>query len=248
MRSFVTLLAAAASLQGGSAAPFGNQQQPPTTISHGGFPHPTGDFPRPPGFLHPSGDWHHHDGYASPTGKFPWQFGSPHPTPRVKRQNEGQESDHKEPWGFPHPTGHYHHHPSGGFPHPTGRPETSNIFLRRDADHVHPPPDGFAHPSGRHPHPTGGFPQPTGGPNHHHHPPGDKQDHGDGNWQGNHEKRDEGFHRPASISWPSGITSHLHPHPTTGAQPGHHVQQPEGEPKREREILQEIPRVVQDAN
>ncbi|KAI1652538.1 hypothetical protein F4813DRAFT_400947 [Daldinia decipiens] len=217
MRSFVTLLAAAAYLQGGSAAPFGNQQQPPTTISHSGFPHPTGRFPHPTGFLHPTG------GPRRPDDK-----------------------EHHWP-GQPHPTGHHHHHPSGGFPHSTGRPE-SNIFLRRDADHVRPHPDGFAHPSGHHPHPTGGFPQPTGGPGHHHHLPGDNQDHGRRNWQGNHEKQDGGLHRPASISWPSGITNHLHPQPTTGVQPGRHVQQPDGGPKRERQILQEIPRVVQDAN
>ncbi|KAI0122740.1 hypothetical protein F4814DRAFT_409771 [Daldinia grandis] len=273
MRSFVTFLAAAASLQGGSAAPFGNQQQPPTTISHGGFPHPTGGFPHPIGFPHPTGsprlpdshglwardehrwpgrphptghhsdDWHRRSGHSSPTGKLPWQPGTPHPTPRVKRENEEQEVDHKGPWGFPHPTGHHRRHSSSGFPHPTGHPESSNIFLRRDVDHVRPLPDGIAHPSGHHPHPTGGFPQPTGGPGHH--PPGDNQDRGHGNWQGSHEKRDDRFRRPASISWLSGITSHLHP--TAAAQPEHHVQHPDGEPKREREILQEIPRVVQDA-
>ncbi|KAI8964241.1 hypothetical protein F5Y11DRAFT_345787 [Daldinia sp. FL1419] len=275
MKSFVTLLAAAASLQGGSAAPFGNQPQPDKSLSHGGFPHPTGDFPLPTGFPHPTegphrpdgpgiwardeehrwpgrphptghhpGDWHPGDGHAAPTGKFPWQPEAPHPTPRLRRDNKDQEGDHKEPWGFAHPTGHHRPrpHPSGGFPHPTGHPGNGNGFWRRDVGGV-APPSGFLHP--------------TSGPSHQHPPPppppGGNNDHGRGNGQGwfgageAQEKRDEDHHRLTSISWPSGIISHIHPQPTAGVRPGH-VQQPDGEPKREREILQEVPRVVRDAN
>ncbi|KAI1807468.1 hypothetical protein F4811DRAFT_505926 [Daldinia bambusicola] len=243
MRSFVTFLAAAASLQGGSAAPFGNPEQLQPTISHGGFAHPTGGFPRPTGALrHWTKDEEHHRPTLS-SGN--WQGG-----------------DH---WGFAHPTGHHFPHPSGGFPHPTERPGSGNGLWGRDADRTHPSSDGFAHPSGHHPHPTGGFPQPTGGSGHHHQPPplGDDKEHGHGNWQANvaratvagaaqptgssnQEKRDEEHHRPTGVAGPSGLLSVLAQHrPAATVAAGQH---PEAEPKRERAVLQEVPRVVRDAN
>ncbi|KAI1468335.1 uncharacterized protein F4812DRAFT_458771 [Daldinia caldariorum] len=226
MRSFVTFLAAAASLQGSSAAPFGNLEQSQATVSHSGFPQPTGGLPQPTGGLpHPTGGFPHPTGgLRHPESPGSWAKDAEHhrPTPS---SGDWQGGDH---WGFTHPTSHHFPHPSGGFPRPTEHPGSGNGLWGRDADRTHP--------SSHHPHPTGGS-------GHHHRPPppGDDKDHG----RGNQEKRDEKHHRPTGVAGPSGIPSVLEQHrPANTVAAGQH---PDGEPKRERAVLQEVPRVVQDA-
>ncbi|KAI1759477.1 hypothetical protein GGR53DRAFT_513551 [Hypoxylon sp. FL1150] len=193
MRSFVTALAIAASLQGGSAAPVAGEQHHGTktlsSFSTGGLPpptglpHPTGGLQRPggaapwvrdtehKGHAHPTG---HHKGKHH-TGKHTGHHSSGHAKPTGHHKHERGE-DHEHPPPFPTGTGPHggHPHPTGGFPHPTGghhkhsgghaKPTGGNHKQERAEDHQHPPPfPTGTGPHGGHPHPTGGVPHPTGG-------------------------------------------------------------------------------------
>ncbi|KAI1413502.1 hypothetical protein F5Y13DRAFT_161427 [Hypoxylon sp. FL1857] len=233
MRSFVAVLAAAASFQGGSAAPFANDHSshslshtryPQPTGGHhhhptgtGGFPHhpiPTGGFPHPP-------TGHHHSGGAHPTG---WH----HPHNGEHNSHSGVSEDPTgSPGRFPHTFGQKHRQPwgytSSGFAQPSG-----------GEHHHHPHPTGTEHH--HHPHPTGGHPHPTG-----HHPshfPGHKVESSDTAEPTAVEKR-SGEHPHPPFSWggahptgyphhhPSGGFPHHHPsggypHPTGGAGWHHH--------------------------
>ncbi|KAI1377840.1 hypothetical protein F4677DRAFT_27948 [Hypoxylon crocopeplum] len=281
MRSFIAILAAAATLQGSSAAPFANEHQPATTITikHTRFPHPSGGFPHPTGgFPHPTGgprrpdghgmwvrdaDHTHPEGRPHPTG----HHGDAHPTGGPHPQKERRE-DGKKPWG--HGTGGFPH-PTGGRPHPTGHHGHGNDHEKRYPEPEHHRPSGVPHPSGHHhpPPPTGGFAHPTGSPGHHH----------NGNGQGKHstttttqvaqptgennEKRAEenpgpfawphpsgGFPHSISISLPTfpHPTGFHRPHPTGHPRSEDKERRSDNEPLREREVLQEMPRVVQEAS
>ncbi|XXH01370.1 hypothetical protein Hte_007730 [Hypoxylon texense] len=230
MRSFVAILAVAASLQSGSAAPVADEQHTTLrTITHGGFPHPTGGFPHPTGGIpHPTG------GPRRPGEKGPWvrdaehRGGPPHPKGTGHAHATGghhtgkHHSTHSgvaKPTGAPHKREEKHKpwgHGTGGIPHPTGGHHTGHHtkhssgaakptgapHMMRDEQHHKP---GGAHPTGGFPHPTGGFAHPTGGAGH---------GHGKGNGktatttttsaaaQATGEKRAEDGHGP--FTWPHG--------------------------------------------
>ncbi|KAI1385707.1 uncharacterized protein F4822DRAFT_351751 [Hypoxylon trugodes] len=267
MRSFIAVLAAAASIQGSFAVPFENGQQAHTTIktiTRSGFPHhhppPTGGFPH----YHPSG------GHPRPTGhphrpgepRGPWKRddtiedvrdGSAYPT--------GREGRHR-----PHHPHHPHHTKKPPhIPTPTAPTTSSQAphIVRDDAKH----PTTTHH---HHPHHTPPHRKPTGVPGSGHaHPTGHHEGHHHSRKTSEHAKPTGGPQRPEKRDGNAHPTGHHHshskkPHPTGhphhGGKPkvttttvtvlptGTHKRTDEGVVFHEREVLQEMPRVVQEGN
>ncbi|KAI0114206.1 hypothetical protein F4776DRAFT_327515 [Hypoxylon sp. NC0597] len=199
MRSFVAVLAAAASFQRGSAAPFGNEHTSHPSLSRTGIPYPTGGHHHhhptgTGGFPYPTGGFHHTGGPRRPGDHGPWvrdvEDHHPHPTGHhsggayPSGHHGGHHSGHAYPTGGHHTGGHHSPTtlpivPTGRYPHPFGE--------------KHKKPWGY---------PTGGFPYPSGGEHHHHptHPTGGHHHHhpsGSGSW-------------PHPTGYPTGRPSH-HP-------------------------------------
>ncbi|KAI1771419.1 hypothetical protein F4818DRAFT_429022 [Hypoxylon cercidicola] len=204
MRSFVAVLAMAASFQGGSAAPVAGEQKTTRTLTHSGFAHATGGFPhltggprRPDG----PGPWvrdtdhkgghHHGTGFPHPTGHH--EKGHAHPTNHHKGGHHSSHSGVAKPTdgNFPHKREEEHKpwgHGTGGVPHPTGHHEKG---------HAHPTA-GHGHHTGHHSH-SSGVAKPTGG--------------------AHNEKRAEEHHGPP---FPTGTGHHGgFPQPTARGEDGH---------------------------
>ncbi|KAI4862344.1 hypothetical protein F4820DRAFT_26325 [Hypoxylon rubiginosum] len=223
MRSFVAVLAVAASLQSGSAAPVAGEQHTTRTLTHSGFPAPTGGFPHPTGgFPHPTG------GPRRPDGHGPWvrdpdhKGGRPHPTGTghahpTGGHHPGHHSTHSsgvaKPTGAPHKREEKHRpwgHGTGGVPHPTGGPHPTGHHPTHSSGVAKPTGAPHKREEKHQPwgHGTGGVPHPTGGP------------HPTGHHPGHHPKSSSGAAKPTGAAHERrGDEHHHHPggaHPTGG--------------------------------